>query len=164
MTPEIVIDSVDRSKFPTFDTDAAKRIVEELEAGSSYSQACRAAGVPVREANRWRKFNVEGFGEKVSLAQEFRAELLIEEALDAVNDVTGESANELNAAKLKLSAAQWYAERMKPDRYSPTVINATRGSDGKLAPVMALVLVPPKAQGQLPATHPVSGTDPLTEE
>lgn len=139
---DIILD-VSGSKFPGYDQAAADAIIAAMDGGTPFRAACEEAGVTYVVAYRWRRLNVEKFGERIAEAQGSHYESKVEEGFLDIE--RAENKFELDRAKLKLDNAWKAVERLKPDRYSPTLITATRGTDGKLAPIAAMVVVPPKS-------------------
>lgn len=150
---DLILD-VDGSQVPGYDQAAADRVVSAMDGGAPFKRACTEAGVDYTSAYRWRRLNVERFAERVAGAMEAHYEAKLEEAFEELDRLDNEDRGGLGRVKVKLDNAWKAVERVKPDRYSPTLITATRGADGKIAPVMAMVVVPPKSTDEMPETSP----------
>lgn len=153
---EDLILHVDASKVPGYRQDAADDIVRHMDGGLSFPRACSEAGVSLKDAYRWRRLNVENFAERISQSLVHRSDVLLDEAHDAITSADSKEA--LTQAKLLFEEAKWYAERLQPDRYSPTLITATRGEDGRLGPasIQVTVFVPARVHEPPPPLPAVS--------
>lgn len=161
MSLEDLILEVDGSKVPGYDQAAADSIVAAMDGGLSFRRACSGAGVSYVDAYRWRRLNANKFAERVAEAMNAHYEAKLEDAFEELDSLDPEDRNGLPRVKVKLDNAWKAVERTKPDRYSPTLITATRGADGKLAPIAAMVVVPPKdAADDVPETRPPAEDGP----
>ena len=107
--------------------ELADEICDKLTDGLSLRQICDQAGMPDRRTViRWQASN-EGFATKCARAREEQADFMDDLILDVANRCTPETAQ---ADRVKISAYQWRASKLKPKKYGEKVQTELTGPDG----------------------------------
>lgn len=108
---------------PTIYTDElANHICAQIADGQSLHLVCSPAEMPHRRTVlRWLAAN-EGFATNYARAKEHQAEYLADEVLAIADGAKrAKSSAEVQAAKLRIEARQWYAKVTAPKKYSDRV-------------------------------------------
>lgn len=120
-----------------YSDELANLICERLINGESLRQICRDAGMPDRSTViRWMNTDAD-FASKCERAREEQADLMDDMILEVANACTNDTAH---ADKVKISAYQWRASKLKPKKYgdklmvggdkeSPLVVEIVRFSE-----------------------------------
>ena len=105
--------------------EIADIICERMINGENISQICADPMMPSRAAiYRWRASHPD-FDARCARAREALAEFLLDK-IEAMADETTEA--NVNSQRLKISTAQWRAEKMAPRIYGPRVNTEISGS------------------------------------
>lgn len=116
-----------RGRPSVFTTELADRICDALADGESLRKICRKSGFPDRTTvMRWLDANSE-FAAKYARAREMQADHMDDLILETANNVTERNAK---AAKVKIGAYQWRAEKLKPKVYGNRTHLEHTGKDG----------------------------------
>lgn len=98
----------------SYSEDLADSICEQLASGQSLRQICDQPGMPHRiTVIRWQESN-EDFATKCARAREEQADYMDDLILEVANNCTPETAQ---ADRVKISAYQWRASKLKPKKY-----------------------------------------------
>lgn len=90
-------------------------IVNRTYEGDSLLKLSRIKGAPnMRKISCWKR-DYPSFAEELKSAEEARAYILVEEAVDAAVQADKETAG---AAKVRFQAATWNASKLNPNRYT----------------------------------------------
>ena len=118
----------------------ADRICALIADGSSLRSICERPGFPDRgTVMRWQR-EIPSFATKCAQAREDQAELMDEKILDVADACTPETAA---ADRVKISAYQWRASKLKPKVYGDKIQSEISGPDGK--PIETVELTPREA-------------------
>jgi hypothetical protein len=102
----------------SYTDEVADIICERMMNGENMSQICADPMMPSRAAvYRWRASRPD-FDARCARAREALAEFLLDK-IEAMADATDET--NVNSMRLKISTAQWRAEKMAPRIYGPRV-------------------------------------------
>ena len=102
----------------SYTDEIADVICERMINGENFSQICEDAEMPSRAAlYRWRAARPD-FDARCARAREALADFLLDK-LEAMADATTEL--NVNSQRLKISVAQWRAEKMAPRTLGPRV-------------------------------------------
>lgn len=94
--------------------ELAEQILDRIAAGESMRKICASPGMPnVATVIRWMGSNSE-FATKCARAREMQADVMDDLILDTANACIPETAH---ADKVKISAYQWRASKLKPKKY-----------------------------------------------
>ena len=132
-----------------FTEELADRICERLLNGDSLRQICADESMPNRSTvYRWMDEN-EAFAAKCARAREaqgdYMDDLIYDEARECTND-------NFQAARVRISAYQWRASKLKPKKYGDRITQEHTGPGG--AP-----LEQPSVRITFPPNTPGEGTD-----
>lgn len=101
-----------------YSEELADRICDRLADGESLRKICTDDSMPHRTTVvRWQNSNEE-FAAKCARAREDQADYMDDLILDVANACTNETAQ---ADKVKISAYQWRASKLKPKKYGERV-------------------------------------------
>ena len=105
----------------------ADAICDALMNGKSMREICKRKGYPDRSTvARWRDAD-PAFDAKCARAREEQADYMDDLILETAAKCTERNAK---ASKVKISAYQWRAEKLKPKVYGNLVTNVHTGKDG----------------------------------
>ena len=106
------------SRQTLYTDDLADLICERLMCGESLRQICSDESMPNRSTvMRWMASD-DAFATKCARARDEQAELMDDLILDTANACTGET---FQADRVKISAYQWRAAKLKPKKYGDKV-------------------------------------------
>ncbi len=110
-----------------YSTEIADHICERLTEGDSLRQICRADNMPNRSTViRWLAENAE-FATRHAYAREGQGDLMDDYVLETANASTAETAA---ADRVKISAYQWRAAKLRPKKYGDLQRLEHSGPDG----------------------------------
>lgn len=95
----------------------ATEICARLATGEPLTKICRSKDMPVYSTvMKWRA-EIPAFSDMYARAREDQADTLADEITDIADRVSGKSAVEVNAARLRIDARKWVAAKLKPRVY-----------------------------------------------
>lgn len=110
-----------------YSIELADTICERLVNGDSLRQVCEDEGMPHRSSViRWLGAD-EAFATKYALAREAQADTMDDLILETANACTADTAA---ADRVKISAYQWRASKLKPKKYGDRTQTEITGADG----------------------------------
>jgi len=108
----------------SYTDEVADIICERMINGENFSQICADPAMPSRAAlYRWRASRPD-FDARCARAREALADFLLDK-IEAMADATTEL--NVNSQRLKISTAQWRAEKMAPRIFGPRVSTEITG-------------------------------------
>lgn len=115
------------SRQTLYTDELADAICERLINGESLRQICTDESMPNRSTViRWMGAD-EAFATKCARAREEQADLMDDLILDVANGCISETAA---ADRVKISAYQWRAAKLKPKKYGEKLSTEHSGPDG----------------------------------
>jgi hypothetical protein len=133
------------SRQTLYTVELADAICERLVNGESLRQICQDEGMPNRSTViRWMGAD-EAFATKCARARDEQADYMDDLILETANSCTPESAA---ADRVKISAYQWRASKLKPKKYGDRTRTELTGAGG--GPLI------PAEQGDLAAARRIA--------
>lgn len=97
-----------------YSPELAEKILAQLAVGKSLRTICKQKGIPsVQTVLKWRR-TIPEFAEQYELAREDRAEYLMEELFDIVDN---ENPEDTQRARLRADVRKWAMSKFAPKRY-----------------------------------------------
>ena len=123
-----------------FDPSLAAGFIRMFSAGHPFDVAALEVGLDTSSVFDWAYANPD-FNSQ--LIEACRRNIDAAAVLLPSKILSSEGPQALERIKAYAKSVQFLAERLVPEKYSPTVIHATRGKGGQLEP-LAMIAVPPK--------------------
>lgn len=128
-----------------FTDEIAIAICEELAAGKSLREICKAEGMPDRSTVfRWLA-KYDSFRDQYARAREVQAELYADEIVDISDDGTNDwmqrqngdnppilvpNHEHISRSKLRVDSRKWLLSKLLPKKYGDKVTQEVTGADG----------------------------------
>jgi hypothetical protein len=97
--------------------DSADEICKRIMKGESLASICRDDFMPARWlVYEWLAANKD-FSDNYARAMEVRADHVFDEVMEIADDPLNLTAENLNAARLKIDARKWALGKMQPKKY-----------------------------------------------
>lgn len=121
----------------TYSEKTADAICERIATGESLRAICAENGMPgLSTVFGWLDKH-KYFRNKCAHAREVQADVMADMVLDTAISCTAASAI---ADKVKISAFQWRAAKLKPKSYGEKVTNEITGANGAALPPMQIIV------------------------
>jgi hypothetical protein len=128
------------------------RIALEYMEGKSVATIAKEIGYPAKTVYGWMRSRAD-FREQMKGARESRGFAFEEKALQAADETTGESSEEVAAMRLKVDTYKWAAEVNNRETFGRQV-----KSVGEAGPAIIIIQTGISREGDEPAAIPVTGT------
>ena len=115
-----------------YSEDMAAAILAGISAGVSLNKLCKSPEMPsITTVFKWM-LQQEAFAAKYARAQEERATIVFEEAVEIADDVPGAGSGDVNRDRLRVDTRKWFLARMSPRKYGDKL---AIGGDTEAGPI-----------------------------